>query len=67
MTTLVENTASGPNLLGEPGLSLRMGSPPQNILFDTGPGMILEHNSRQLGIDLGKTDAIAISHGHGDH
>ncbi|MBS0417142.1 MAG: MBL fold metallo-hydrolase [Proteobacteria bacterium] len=40
----------------------------KRILFDTGNDAgILEHNVRQLGIDLRHLDAVVISHRHGDH
>jgi 7,8-dihydropterin-6-yl-methyl-4-(beta-D-ribofuranosyl)aminobenzene 5'-phosphate synthase len=40
----------------------------KRILFDTGNDAgIFEHNVRQLGIDLGRLDAVVISHRHGDH
>ena len=38
------------------------------VLYDTGPSAeLLSHNVEVLGIDLGKTDAIVMSHGHWDH
>jgi 7,8-dihydropterin-6-yl-methyl-4-(beta-D-ribofuranosyl)aminobenzene 5'-phosphate synthase len=40
----------------------------KRILFDTGnDAAIFEHNVRQLGVDLGRLDAVVISHRHGDH
>lgn len=40
----------------------------KRILFDTGnDAAIFEHNVKQLGIDLGRLDAVIISHRHGDH
>lgn len=40
----------------------------RRVLFDTGNNArIFEHNVGQLGIDLGKLDAVVISHRHGDH
>lgn len=40
----------------------------KRILFDTGNNAkIFEHNTKQLGIDLKRLDAVVISHRHGDH
>lgn len=40
----------------------------RRILFDTGNNAkILEHNVKELGIDLARLDAVVISHRHGDH
>jgi 7,8-dihydropterin-6-yl-methyl-4-(beta-D-ribofuranosyl)aminobenzene 5'-phosphate synthase len=67
ITVLVENTAGGRGLLGEHGLSFLIEADSHRILFDTGQGMTLHHNVRQLGISLDDLDAIALSHGHYDH
>ena len=40
----------------------------KRILFDTGnDAATFEHNVKQLGVDLGRLDAVVISHRHGDH
>ena len=40
----------------------------RRILFDTGNNAkIFAHNVKELGVDLGKLDAVVISHRHGDH
>lgn len=40
----------------------------KNILFDTGSSFhVIRQNAAIMGIDLGKIDAIVISHGHYDH
>jgi 7,8-dihydropterin-6-yl-methyl-4-(beta-D-ribofuranosyl)aminobenzene 5'-phosphate synthase len=67
ITTLVENTASGADLLAEHGLSFWIEYGDKRILFDTGQSNILIKNAKVLGIDLAKIDAIVISHGHYDH
>ncbi|MDX9971794.1 MAG: MBL fold metallo-hydrolase [FCB group bacterium] len=67
VTVLVENSAHGARLLGEHGLSYWVEANGHAILFDTGQGMALEHNARVLGIDLAKTEAVVLSHGHFDH
>lgn len=67
ITVVVENSAGGRGLLGEHGLSFLIEADGKRILFDTGQGMTLLHNARQLDISLHDLDAIALSHGHYDH
>jgi 7,8-dihydropterin-6-yl-methyl-4-(beta-D-ribofuranosyl)aminobenzene 5'-phosphate synthase len=67
LTLLSENTVRGAGLLGEHGLSYWLETGTHRVLFDTGQGMVLERNAAKLGIDLGRADAIVLSHGHYDH
>jgi len=67
VTVLVDNTARNRGLLGEHGLGFWIETGSKRILFDTGQGMVLEHNAQQLAIPLESADAIVISHGHYDH
>ncbi len=67
LTVLSENRVNKPNLLAEQGLSIFVSTPASNILFDTGQLYATLHNARQLGIDLGSTSQIFLSHGHYDH
>jgi 7,8-dihydropterin-6-yl-methyl-4-(beta-D-ribofuranosyl)aminobenzene 5'-phosphate synthase len=67
LTILSENTARGAGLLGEHGLAYWLDTGTHRVLFDTGQGMALENNAAKLGIDLGRADAIVLSHGHYDH
>jgi 7,8-dihydropterin-6-yl-methyl-4-(beta-D-ribofuranosyl)aminobenzene 5'-phosphate synthase len=67
ITVLVENTAMERGLLGEHGLSFLIETERHRVLFDTGQGLVLEHNVKQLGLNLNPLDAIALSHGHYDH
>jgi len=67
ITILVDNTASKSGLLTEHGLSLWIEYKEKRILFDTGQSNLLLKNAKKLGIDLIKTDAIVLSHGHYDH
>jgi 7,8-dihydropterin-6-yl-methyl-4-(beta-D-ribofuranosyl)aminobenzene 5'-phosphate synthase len=68
VTVLVENTAFGPDIRGEHGLAFWIETGSKRVLFDTGPGPdVLVHNAQHLGIDLGSTDAVVLSHGHYDH
>jgi len=67
VTVLVENMAGGGPVLGEWGWSLFVDTSSRQILFDSGSGQTLIGNARFLNVDLGKIDAIVISHGHDDH
>jgi 7,8-dihydropterin-6-yl-methyl-4-(beta-D-ribofuranosyl)aminobenzene 5'-phosphate synthase len=67
ITILVDSSASKPGLLTEHGLSLWIEYKEKQILFDTGQSSNLIQNAKKLGIDLTRTDAIVISHGHYDH
>ena len=67
VTVVVDNTARNRNLLAEHGLCFWINAGDQQILFDTGQGMALQHNARSLGIELAGANAIALSHGHYDH
>jgi len=66
ITILVDNHA-GDGLSAEHGLSLWIETEGRHILFDTGQGGALESNVRALGVDLGETDILVLSHGHYDH
>jgi 7,8-dihydropterin-6-yl-methyl-4-(beta-D-ribofuranosyl)aminobenzene 5'-phosphate synthase len=67
VTVLVENMAGGGPVLGEWGLAYLIETGKHRILFDTGSGFTLAGNARALEVDLGKLEAIVISHGHIDH
>jgi 7,8-dihydropterin-6-yl-methyl-4-(beta-D-ribofuranosyl)aminobenzene 5'-phosphate synthase len=67
VTVLVDNHASDTHLMAEHGLSLHVDADGTRILFDTGQGPALEHNSSILGVSLASTDHIVLSHGHYDH
>ncbi len=44
------------------------GSASHALLFDTGPeDWVFERNAHQLGLDLGRIEAMVLSHGHWDH
>jgi 7,8-dihydropterin-6-yl-methyl-4-(beta-D-ribofuranosyl)aminobenzene 5'-phosphate synthase len=68
ITTLIENTP-GENkaLASEHGLSFFIEKDGFRVLFDTGQSGAFLENARHLDIDLGRLDAVAISHGHYDH
>jgi len=67
ITTLVENTARGRDILAEHGLAFWIEAGPKRVLFDTGQGQVLAHNASKLGIPLQLAEAIVLSHGHYDH
>jgi hypothetical protein len=66
ITILVDNQA-GDGLMAEHGLSLWIETEGRRILFDAGHGPALESNARALGVDLGTSDTLVVSHGHYDH
>lgn len=67
ITVLVDNLVSRRGLLAEHGWACWIETPASRILFDTGQGLALLHNARQLRIPLETADAIVLSHGHYDH
>jgi 7,8-dihydropterin-6-yl-methyl-4-(beta-D-ribofuranosyl)aminobenzene 5'-phosphate synthase len=67
ITVLCENTVHGMGFLGEHGFAALVSIPGQNILFDTGQGFGLIHNSLRLRIDLRDVSRVVLSHGHADH
>lgn len=67
VTVLVDNMAGGGPLLGEWGAAFLVETDKEQILFDTGGGLVLLGNARALDVNLSKTKAIVISHEHGDH
>ncbi len=64
---LVDNTSIPGGPEGEHGLSLFIESGGNKILFDTGQGDRFAHNAEKMNVDLSKTHAVVISHGHYDH
>jgi 7,8-dihydropterin-6-yl-methyl-4-(beta-D-ribofuranosyl)aminobenzene 5'-phosphate synthase len=65
-------TIPSDTLLAEHGLSLlvtvQAGEKTHTVLFDTGYSNIgVVHNVDMLGVDLGRVEAMALSHGHMDH
>ena len=67
LSTLCENTASGPGIAAGWGWSIFVETDDINILFDTGDGMAAVRNADTLGIDLKTTGKIVLSHAHSDH
>ncbi len=67
VTVLVDNMAGSGPVLGEWGAAFLIETDQTQVLFDTGRGYTLLDNARGLNVDLSKTEAIIISHGHTDH
>jgi 7,8-dihydropterin-6-yl-methyl-4-(beta-D-ribofuranosyl)aminobenzene 5'-phosphate synthase len=67
VTVVVDNLAGEGSVLGEWGASFLIQTDASQILYDTGAGSTVLGNARALGLNLGKTDAIVLSHEHGDH
>jgi len=65
--TIIADNLAARGLSTEHGLALWIEAVGKRILFDTGQGITLEENARELGIDLSGTDMIVLSHGHYDH
>lgn len=63
---LVDNQG-GDHLLGEHGFSVWIETAGQAVLFDTGQGDALAANAAVLGCELGRLNALVLSHGHYDH
>jgi len=66
-TVLVDDEAGPGPARAEHGLSFWIDADRFRVLFDSGPGQLLEDNARLLGLNLADVDAVVISHGHDDH
>ncbi len=67
LTVVAENTVGKRGLLGEHGLAFWLELGKRHILFDTGQGLVIQKNARELGLNLEQVNAIVLSHGHYDH
>jgi 7,8-dihydropterin-6-yl-methyl-4-(beta-D-ribofuranosyl)aminobenzene 5'-phosphate synthase len=73
ITTLADNLVLKAGLHGQWGLSFLLdiediNGIPRRIIFDTANDKApFLYNIKKLETDLGKVDAVVISHGHGDH
>jgi 7,8-dihydropterin-6-yl-methyl-4-(beta-D-ribofuranosyl)aminobenzene 5'-phosphate synthase len=67
ITVLAENTAGARDVLAEHGLAFWIEADGRQILFDTGQGLVLEHNAKALNVDVAAAHAVVLSHGHYDH
>lgn len=67
ISVLVDDCASSTGFLGEHGLSYWVDTGDHAFLFDTGYGLVLDHNAYLMDIPLNRADAVILSHGHDDH
>lgn len=67
IVTLIENLVYKQGLAAEHGLSLYIETDGFRLLFDTGQTGLFIQNAKNMGIDLTRTDALVLSHGHYDH
>lgn len=67
LSVILENKCPDNTLYVEHGISFHLESSGKQILFDTGQSDKILKNAQTLGIDLKKTDAVILSHGHDDH
>lgn len=68
ISILVDNEVKpGLNLKAEHGFSALIERGPVRILFDTGQGPALTHNTRALKVHLSPLTCAVLSHGHYDH
>ena len=67
ITTIAENSVSGPGIIGQWGFSVYIEAGLNTLLLDTGASGATLRNVDRLGIDLKKIEAIVLSHGHYDH
>jgi 7,8-dihydropterin-6-yl-methyl-4-(beta-D-ribofuranosyl)aminobenzene 5'-phosphate synthase len=68
ITYLYDNTAAVPGVTADWGFACLVHARGARILFDTGAKPdVLAHNAKALGVDLGRLDAVVLSHDHADH
>jgi 7,8-dihydropterin-6-yl-methyl-4-(beta-D-ribofuranosyl)aminobenzene 5'-phosphate synthase len=67
LTVLADNKPGQGGVKEEWGLAYFIETKEHSFLFDTGAGNVIIDNARTLGVDLKKTEAIVLSHGHFDH
>ena len=68
ITYLYDNTEAVAGTLSSWGFAALIEAYGRRVLFDTGTGAeVLERNAAKLGADLGRLDALVLSHEHFDH
>lgn len=64
---LADDRTNRKGFISEHGLSILIEHEGTRILFDTGTTDAYIRNAKKMGVDLGKTNYIILSHGHSDH
>jgi 7,8-dihydropterin-6-yl-methyl-4-(beta-D-ribofuranosyl)aminobenzene 5'-phosphate synthase len=68
ITYLYDNTEAAPGVRADWGFACLVEGRGARVLFDTGAKPdVLRHNAQALQVDLGRLDAVVLSHDHGDH
>ena len=68
ITYLYDNTEAVAGTISSWGFAALIEAYGRRVLFDTGTGAeVLESNAAKLGADLGRLDALVLSHEHFDH
>lgn len=67
ITIISEDSVFEERLMAEHGLSILLEYKNHKYLFDTGQGLTIAHNSKNLGLEFNSLDGIFISHDHLDH
>ena len=68
ITYLYDNTEAVPGVRADWGFACLVEGRDARVLFDTGAKPdVLTRNAEALKVDLGRLDAIVLSHDHGDH
>ena len=68
ITCVVDDRAqAGSGCKAEHGAAFVIERDGRHVLFDTGQSDLLIRNAQTRGINLGRVDAIVLSHGHYDH
>ncbi len=67
LTIVVDNYCGKNNMLAEYGLSIHLRNDDVQVLMDTGQGVAIHNNLKELGIDVGNINHLVFSHGHFDH
>ena len=68
VTYLYDNTEAVPGVQADWGFACLVEGHGRRVLFDTGTKPeVLRHNAEALHVDLGRMDAVVLSHDHSDH
>lgn len=67
LIVLIEDTVHEMGLMSEHGLSFWINYGPDSFIFDTGQGLVINHNMTEMDLDISNVSAVILSHGHYDH